>query len=498
MGLAENIRNIFFITFFSFFSISHSLKKFNKFIFFHNNLWKKYDSYKDFIDDFLNNLLSKNLDFYSHFRPHKNNFFDLIINLINKKILNFYKSKKVILLCGPKKLQKKIIDLCNNNKIFFVIRNNNDFRFYHLILNFINLFLFSKKIFHYSPINYYKKEKNMTKFFENFFAKIKTNEIVHFEKKLHKILSNYCENQISLKKNLTEFLENYHFNFAIVDQLRFDVATILSSIVKEKGIDVILVPHGSLSTPNNQVTKFMYSISGKGLLFSSLASHVVAQTKISYESIKYFDNKLKILKSKKIMFGEKKIYFSTTKSKIQTFLHASTPKSLYKWPWIHETYTEYIFNLKKIINALECHNNVKLIVRYRPSPECDFKKFNEILNLEQHEFVELSKNKNFTDDLSISDYLISFSSTVIEEGLSYNKPVIVYSGSKNYKHINYDFNDQKSIYFLNDKNLEKSINLIVNNDISKINNNINWSDKDLLKDSLFSYLVRQDNFLETQ
>ena len=84
------------------------------------------------------------------------------------------------------------------------------------------------------------------------------------------------------------------------------------------------------------------------------------------------------------------------------------------------------------------------------------------------------------------------------ENIDIGGHTLLRAASKNYKHINYDFNDQKSIYFLNDKNLEKSINLIVNNDISKINNNINWSDKDLLKDSLFSYLVRQDNFLETQ
>ena len=106
--------------------------------------------------------------------------------------------------------------------------------------------------------------------------------------------------------------------------------------------------------------------------------------------------------------------------------------------------------------------------------------------------LNFQKNKKFIDDLSISHYLISYSSTVIEEALSYNKPVIIYSGKKDYKHINYNLNNKNSIYFLNESNIKESLNSIIKNKDIDIDNNINWSEEDLSDNSLHAYLNKQD------
>ena len=495
IGLIENIRNIFFVSFFSLFSISLSLNKFRnfKFKFFDGNSWKKYDDYDSFITNYLNNFLSKNLDFYSHFKPHKNNFYEKILNYLNQKILMFFKKKNIVLLSSQKKLYTKIINHNNTNNLYFIVINNKDFKLYHIIKNLLNLFRRSKKFFYYSPSNYNTSGEKLSYFFNKFFEHISTKETIYFEKNIKKILLNYCENQILLMNDLRNFLNIFKIKYIIVDQLRFDISTILSSIGKEKKIDIILVPHGSLSKPNNTVTKFMYSLCGQGMLFSELATHVISQTKISLDSINYYNQHSKVLKSKKIMFGEEELSKVQSSLNIKTFLHASTPKSLYKWPWIHETYSEYISNLKNIINVFERIPNIKLVIRFRPSPECNLKKFKELINLRKYNFIQISKNKKFIDDLSISDFLISFSSTVIEEAISFDKAVIIYSGNKDYKHINYPFMNKDSIYFLNKENFRSSISKIINEHKLSIKNNINWSNDDLLNGGLFSYLDTKNN-----
>ena len=80
----------------------------------------------------------------------------------------------------------------------------------------------------------------------------------------------------------------------------------------------------------------------KRINFSKIASYSVSQSKISYEAIKYYDENIKILKSKPILYGKNNPNEKLKKNDKFRFLHASTPKSLSKWPWIYENYNEYI------------------------------------------------------------------------------------------------------------------------------------------------------------
>ena len=161
--------------------------------------------------------------------------------------------------------------------------------------------------------------------------------------------------------------------YVFVDQLRFNVATVLASICKNKKIDVILIPHGSISKPDSKYSEFVLPICARGLIYSKLASYSVAQSKISYEAIQYYDSNLKILKSKPLLFGKTNLNKEMNNKNKFTFLHASTPKSLSKWPWIYENYNEYVQNLTDLIEFLKKRKNVELIIRFKEGPECDLK-----------------------------------------------------------------------------------------------------------------------------
>ena len=47
------------------------------------------------------------------------------------------------------------------------------------------------------------------------------------------------------------------------------------------------MPHGSVSEPDSEISDSVLKICGRGLIISNLASHVVSQSKISFNAIKF-------------------------------------------------------------------------------------------------------------------------------------------------------------------------------------------------------------------
>ena len=285
----------------------------------------------------------------------------------------------------------------------------------------------------------------------------------------------YCNDQLKINGSILKIINYIKPKYVFVDQLRFNVATVLASICKTKKIDVILIPHGSISKPDSKYSEFVLPICARGLIYSKLATYSVAQSKIAYEAIQYYDSNLKILKSKPLLFGKTNFNKEMNNKNKFTFLHASTPKSLSKWPWIYENYNEYVQNLTDLIKFLKKRKNVELIIRFKEGPECDLKTLKKLINLDENSFIKISKNKKFFDDLEQSNCLISFSSTTIEETLFLNKLVLIYSRDKNYKHINYQFTKKNDIHYANKQNINDELDKILDKNNLK-NYDILWND----------------------
>lgn len=475
-GLTENFHNIFFVSIFSFFYLIENLKKFENFFLIKENNISEFNNFKEFIREFLTKISNKkNQGFFEYIKPKKKSYLsDQFIKISNFFCLQSSSNKNYVV---GSLLSKKLLALSKNNDVI-ELKSQNDFRFYHLIINFSNTlnFFSKKKYFFFPEENFDNSYNNIKNNINKFISSFENENLYHLKSILIKILSDYNFKQLSIKKSLIKFVENNKIKMIFVDQLRFGVSTVLSSICKEKKIKVILVPHGSISTPQNDFSRFALKVCARGLIYSSLASHVIAQSKISYDAIKYYKNDTQVIKSLPILYGKEKILSHVNRNEF-TFLHASTPKSLSKWPWIYENYSEYVENIKIIIEEISKLDSVKLIIRFREGPECDLDTFKKITKIDNNSHVIISKNKNFFDDLKVSNCLISYSSTAIEETLSLNKQVLIYSNNKDYKHINYPLSDE-SIVYANKNNINFVIKkLIFNKPI--INNNILWEKESL-------------------
>jgi hypothetical protein len=478
-GIIENINNITYVSIFSFMYLIENLKQYSNFKLYYHKNWHEFENFENFISLFLEKVFFKRSQgFFNYLRPKKISRTKKLAIQLSNKFCKLGKKFNTRLVAGNL-LTKKIFKEINEESEIFQLNSPYDFKTNHLILNFFNFFNFlkDKKIFYFFAIEEdYSKEVLLEKKLEIFFNSFNDKNFAYFKKIVLSSVKKYCIKQIKLKKSVLDLVDFIKPKYVFVDQLRFGVNTVLASICNSKKIDVILVPHGSISTPDDEFSNFILPICARGLIYSKLATFAVAQSKISYEAIKYYDNKLKVLKSKPLLFGQNILIKNLHKKKCFTFLHASTPKSLSKWPWIYENYNEYVDNINELIVSLKFQKDVELVIRFREGPECDLKTFKKLININQNAFVTISKNSNFFDDLAFSNCLISFSSTSIEEALFLNKKVLVYSGKREYKHVNYKFKIDSDIIYSNQKNIKQKLDIVLN-DNKKLNYDILWSDQ---------------------
>jgi len=150
-------------------------------------------------------------------------------------------------------------------------------------------------------------------------------------------------------------------------------------------------------------------------------------------------------------------------------IHAGTPKgSNAIRPWVYETIDEYIRNINDLIDAIDCLHDVYLIVRFRASEGLNKKEFSALLKPSKNYGV--FSGGVFDDYLSISDLLVSYSSTTIEEALQNDTVVLQYDRDDKYMHIRAPtVTDGESlninpIYYCGHKDeLENSLYMILNN-----------------------------------
>lgn len=497
-GIVENIYNIFSVITFSMSYLHESLSSYEKFTLYKNNQWKNYENKELFFKDFFEEILLKNNQkFLEVFKVEKVGFCCHLLKIINKFIFkNIKDNKKNIFFSGSRHLANNLLELKPKNSRYVIFKKFNEFSIFHLLYNFGSILGIINKNKYFYSLDNSSIEKNFSPILGKIFDNIHNNIFKNFQSPLKTIISSYVYNQYSLLSDINKNFKPELVSKIIVDQLRFGEATLLSSFAKKNNIDVVLVPHGSISTPEDDTSKFILSVCSRGLVFSNLTTHVVAQSKVLYESIKFNKPGVIILKSKPIGFGKNLIKTFLPNSKEFVFLHAGTPKSLCVWPWIYETYYEYCENIKILIRILSKIKNIKLVIRFRSSPECDLDSFKKIINLQKYPFVEISNIGNFKDDICNSNALISFSSTSIEESLYLSKPVLLFNAVKNYRHIHYKFkNMNQKIFFSTEKNLKINIDNILNefgnrNDHERSNSEILWSEEEIKKNSLQDYLLK--------
>lgn len=222
-----------------------------------------------------------------------------------------------------------------------------------------------------------------------------------------------------------------------------DVA--LAEICENKGITDVLISHGSHVFPKNSAETAEWGEHGR-LLVRAPFSHIALQTPCAEKYFNIFPTKSSLLKTGPLIWGmenERIKNAATFKDIFKTkyelgekkiIVHAGTPKPPKSLRFfVYETPDEYINALCDLAGAVERISDAILIIKFRPSAEISVSDLKALVPFSEK--VILDMDHPFLDVLGISQLLVSFSSTTIEEALQNKIPVLLYGGQGRYQHL---------------------------------------------------------------
>lgn len=282
-----------------------------------------------------------------------------------------------------------------------------------------------------------EKEKTLFSYRDIYFGDI-------ISKKIKDNLSDYVLRLMLWTVKLNHFVDATSPSLFISNGNRSDDVA-LAEICRQKNIPSVLISHGSHVRPKNNSEIIEWGEHGK-MLLSAPFSHLVLQTPVSEGYLEVFPSSKSMIKTGPLIWG-KPVDFEESKALfkkmfdgrynfggVKVVLHASTPKPNKGLRFcVYETPDEYISALRGLAEAVEKISNTILIIKFRPSFEIGIDDIKTSVPFSDK--VILSVEESFTRVLGMTDLLVSFSSTTIEEALQNRIPVLLYGGAGRYQHI---------------------------------------------------------------
>ena len=273
----------------------------------------------------------------------------------------------------------------------------------------------------------------------------------------------------------------------VISQYSRQTTGVLAEITKILGIPSLMIPHGSFTSIYNDYSKMEWEENAKGIV-NTPYKYVAKQTPliegflldVKTNSIPVITGPLifarETTKSNDADISKEKF---TADSDRKIILHAGTPKHRECQRFVnYETIDEYVDGMASLINVVSSIKGYHLIIRYRPIDGLTVEDLYKILP--KSEKFSISSSGEFIDYLGITDILISYSSSTMEEALQNNIPVLVYDKHQRYKHL-------KGVQIVNGENI-REISAVYNVDSEKdLEYALNWiNDNHVNDEKLFS------------
>ena len=382
------------------------------------------------------------IDRFSEIRSNFCNYLVLSFQSYLIKNLLFKNNKEVYLLSDRQVyfldyLKSKFI--AEGKFVIYFCSSNSYIRIIKLIIEQFIKLLFCKN---YKEIGFFllpisKEYKN--NIFKEFYSNLLDNKYCTY-------LTKQIYSNLSITQNFTIYLEKIFRKSKIkksfFHSVRFPDLFSLSRVVSKKNKNVYLISHGSHTIQKNGKSNFLASKSiGIGLAFTKekniklLSQSHFCDDYLDSLSKKY--SKINFIINKKST--QKKEIFIKKRTKKTQILYLGTVKPLGSRRYYYESSPEFFGSIFEIYKKISKYNNIfELIVRIRDVPN---EINDEILNNafeNLKDLITLRRGTSLNNEIDNCDCIISYSSTVLEEGLENNKPVMCF-GLPEYNHFrNYE------------------------------------------------------------
>lgn len=371
--------------------------------------------------------------------------------VIRNRKLN--KKKNYVLMNNTGYNFKRIIFFLQKKNCYIIVPTFNKISFFKKILFRILKIIFLEFNVHSSKkrknipltnIEFFYKKKNISKIL-NFRKEQEIGNLIKLQNQSSAI--DYLFDQLNIKlvlSNATRGINGYYLEKS-----------------KIKNIPSVCITHGTLAPAFNQFDKIYKNIIAEAATINK-SEYFAVQSKITKKFVESNSLNANTIETGNLIFSESK---NRSKKKI---LFAVTLKDFENFQFLGvEMYYEFLDNLS-LFNKLSKEHNLDFLVKPHPSENrCvdDLKKIFMNLEFTQKKISEVLKNVFAT---------ISFSSTVIEDSLHSNIPVILFDRWKRYKHCNSEENINKknsaAYYVNNEKDLINCLSTV------KSSENINFNE----------------------
>lgn len=265
-------------------------------------------------------------------------------------------------------------------------------------------------------------------FAPQFAAKIRTG-IAHTMRKLHRDVAATDEVLTLLRPSL------------VISPSARALAHTMGELKEKHQVPLFLVSHGSFTPKKTELEEKAWVPHGDGMIFASNA-HCALQTPLAEGFVEQLNSSAQFVRTGPLAWGwpADRERSQRLKSKLlgpykdcRVVVHAGTPKPRWgRHMHVFETPDEYVGALSELILAVDQSPGIFLVIRYRPLIMSS-DELRELLP-ESDRFI-ISSDGPFLDTLGLTDLLVSFSSTTIEEALVNRVPVLLYGGGGRYQHI---------------------------------------------------------------
>jgi hypothetical protein len=258
---------------------------------------------------------------------------------------------------------------------------------------------------------------------------------------------------------------------SVISQMALGWTYQLGELASNNNISSLLISHGSHVDSSSIYAQMEWKEHSLALTHTNY-SHTVVQSPMAKQYFKVNQVKSKLISTGPLLFSR------LDKEKVSVIdnivpgqegkfiiMHAGSARGLSARRFVvYETVDEYIANINSLIRAVikigaYCH----LIIRFRPNDDLSLEALRELLI--PCDNYSICTEGSFGQYLEITDVMVSYSSTTIDEALYNQIPVILFDSDNKYKHIPHavDFNDlpmnaqTSCCYAVSEKELEGCI-----------------------------------------
>jgi hypothetical protein len=271
---------------------------------------------------------------------------------------------------------------------------------------------------------------------------------------------------------------------------------VLGELCRNNDLKALCISHGSVVPPKNETEEIVNRNIGESVILNKYPS-VAVQTPLAKEFLDHYEHPSENIITGPLVFGRKSNTVHSDKT--INILHAVTLKSRSSMKfWGVEHNDEFVSSLGDIINVVDSMNNIKLIIKLHPTFYENFTSKDLSLLLPGKESYVIS-DRTLEEELSVTDLVVSFSSTVIEEATTNRIPVMLYDKWDRYKHYKaLDLKDELfkpfPLYYINSrKGLEENIDSIITKGLTSQISNDEWEHFNFpeeVKQNYYHYLSR--------